>query len=70
MSKDLFKALKCFMVEFYDLKQYHATSNYTAMHYLNDIPGVGEPHCLHMPDATRLCLVRAALRQQLVAASS
>lgn len=35
MSKDLTKALKCFMLEFFDLHQYHLTNNYTAMHHLN-----------------------------------
>lgn len=57
MSKDLFKALRCFMVEFQDLKTYHASNNFTAMHHLQSIPGQGEPHCAHMPDNTRLCQV-------------
>jgi hypothetical protein len=46
------------MVEFQDLVTYHASSNFTAMHYLDSIPGFGEPHCVHMPQRTRLCQVR------------
>ncbi|WIA13604.1 hypothetical protein OEZ85_007170 [Tetradesmus obliquus] len=57
MSKDFFKALKCFMIEFQDLATYHASNNYTAMHLLDSIPGFGEPHCVHMPQRTRLCQV-------------
>jgi hypothetical protein len=57
MSKDLYKALKCFMVEFTDLHSYHASTNFTAMHHLQTIPGYGEPHCVHMPDASRICQV-------------
>eukprot|EP00775_Hariotina_reticulata_P009622 gene9622-9783_t len=59
MSKDLYKALRCFMVEFHDLRTYHASNNYTAMHLLNAIPGYGEPHCIHMLEHTRLCQVHA-----------
>lgn len=57
MAKDLFRALRCFMIEFQDLKTYHASSNATAMHFLQNIPGHGEPHCAHMYENTRLCQV-------------
>jgi hypothetical protein len=60
MSKDLYKAIKCFMFEFQDLTTYHASNNYTAMYLLDSIPGFGEPHCVHMPQRTRLCQVRYA----------
>jgi hypothetical protein len=59
MSKDLIKAFKCFMLEFWDLHQYHVTNNYTAMHFLQSLPGYGEPHCIHLPHATRMCQVHA-----------
>ncbi|KAF6251417.1 hypothetical protein COO60DRAFT_619659 [Scenedesmus sp. NREL 46B-D3] len=59
MSKDLFKAIKCFMLEFQDLATYHASSNYTAMHLLDSIPKFGEPRCVHMPQRTRLCQIHA-----------
>lgn len=59
MSKDLIKAFKCFMIEFWDLKQYHLTNNFTAMHHLQSIPGYGEPTCIHMPGYTRMCQVHA-----------
>lgn len=61
MSKDLFKALRCFMIEFTDLKTYHASNNFTAMHYLDSLPGFGEPHCMHMPHHTRICQVRGQM---------
>lgn len=57
MSKDMYKALKCFLIEFSDLRMYHATNNFTAMHLLDSVPGKGEPHCMHMPQKTRLCQV-------------
>jgi hypothetical protein len=57
MSKDLFKALRCFMIEFQDLHTYHATNNATAMHFLEAIPGKGEPRCVHMLENARLCQV-------------
>jgi hypothetical protein len=46
------------MVEFDTLSSYHASSNYSAMHSLQAIPGQGEPHCAHLPDNTRVCQVR------------
>jgi transcription initiation factor TFIID subunit TAF12 len=58
MAKDLFRALRCFMVEFQDLSTYHASNNVTAMHFLEALPGKGEPRCAHMLDNTRLCQVR------------
>jgi hypothetical protein len=57
MSKDLFKALRCFLIEFQDLNTYHATNNFSAMHLLEAMPGKGEPHCVHMLDNSRLCQV-------------
>ncbi|KAI8476099.1 MAG: hypothetical protein J3K34DRAFT_402088 [Monoraphidium minutum] len=59
ISKDLIKAFKCFMIEFWDLKQYHLTNNYTAMAALHALPGFGEPRCIHMPGYTRLCMIHA-----------
>jgi hypothetical protein len=58
MAKDLFRALRCFMVEFQDLSTYHPSNNVSAMHFLEDLPGKGEPRCAHMLDNTRLCQVR------------
>jgi hypothetical protein len=58
MSKDMYKALQCFMLEFWDLKQYCATDNATVLQYLVNMPGNGEPWCIHMPDNTRICQVR------------
>lgn len=60
MSKDLYKALRCFLVEFQDLNSFHATDNFTAMHFLQAIPGKGEPRCVHMLDNTRLCQVHSS----------
>jgi hypothetical protein len=57
MAKDLFKALRCFMVEFHDLHTYVASSNHSVMHGLDAIPRYGEPRCIHMPDNTKLCQV-------------
>lgn len=63
MSKDLYKALRCFLVEFQDLNTYTATNNFTAMHHLQEIPGKGEPRCAHMKDNTRLCQVRVVFQR-------
>ena len=57
MSKDLYKALKCFLVEFHDLGDYHATSNFTVMHHLHNLPHLGRPHCMHLPQNGRVCMV-------------
>ena len=66
MSEDLYRALKCFLVEFYDLKQYQASTNYTAMYHLNNIPGNGGlPKCLHLLGNARLCYVSAGFRGPL-----
>ena len=62
MSEDLYRALKCFLVEFYDLKHYQASTNYTAMYHLNNIPGRGLPECLHLLGNARLCYVSAGFR--------
>lgn len=66
MSKDLYKALRCFLVEFQDLNTYTATNNFTAMHFLQAIPGKGEPRCVHMVDNTRLCQVRFVFQQDWI----
>jgi hypothetical protein len=55
MSKDFFKAIRCFMVEFQDLATYQASSNFTAMHLLDSTTGNGAARCVHMPQHTRLC---------------
>jgi hypothetical protein len=60
MSKDLLKALRCFMVEFFDGHQYHASSNFSVMHHLDTLPRRGEPRCIHMPAGTRICQVGGA----------
>ncbi|KAF8060065.1 Zeaxanthin epoxidase [Scenedesmus sp. PABB004] len=59
MAKDLFRALRCFLLEFQDLRTHHASNNYTAMHALSAIPGDGQPWCAHMKQNTRLCQVHA-----------
>jgi hypothetical protein len=59
MAKDLYRALRCFLIEFQDLKTYYASNNYTAMSLLANIPGDGQPWCAHMMHDTRLCQVRA-----------
>jgi hypothetical protein len=56
------QAFKCFMIEFWDLSQYHLTNNFTAMHHLQSIPGYGEPNCIHMAGNTRMCQVRGGAR--------
>jgi hypothetical protein len=57
MAKDLYRALRCFLIEFQDLKTYHASNNYTAMSLLANIPGDGQPWCAHLMHDTRLCQV-------------
>jgi hypothetical protein len=57
------QAFKCFMIEFWDLSQYHLTNNFTAMHHLQSLPGLGEPNCIHMPGNTRMCQVRGGWRE-------
>jgi hypothetical protein len=57
MAKDLYRALRCFLIEFQDLKTYHASNNYTAMSLLANIPGDGQPWCAHVLHDTRLCQV-------------
>jgi len=69
ISKDLIKAFKCFMIEFWDLSQYHMTNNFTAMHHLQSIPGFGEPNCIHMPGNTRMCQVCVLVMRGEVAAA-
>ncbi|WIA13627.1 hypothetical protein OEZ85_007191 [Tetradesmus obliquus] len=59
MAKDLYRALRCFLIEFQDLKTYHASNNYTAMSLLANIPGNGQPWCAHMMHDTRLCQIHA-----------
>lgn len=57
MAKDLYRALRCFLIEFQDLHTYYASNNYTAMSLLANIPWEGQPWCAHMLDGTRLCQV-------------
>ena len=57
MSQDLFRALKCFMLEFHDLKLYQASTNYVAMFHLDNIAGHGRPECLHLLGNARVCYV-------------
>eukprot|EP00877_Chromochloris_zofingiensis_P010269 jgi/Chrzof1/5496/Cz16g05130.t1 len=58
ISKDLMKALKCFMLEFWDLQQYATTNNKTALQQLKMLPGKEDPLCIHMPHQSRICQVR------------
>ncbi|KAF6252526.1 hypothetical protein COO60DRAFT_1552723, partial [Scenedesmus sp. NREL 46B-D3] len=59
MAKDLYRALRCFLIEFQDLHTYYASNNYTAMGLLDNIPGQGQPWCAHMMHDTRLCQIHA-----------
>lgn len=58
MARDLLKALRCFLVEFYDGRQYAPSSNSSIMHHLDALPNGGEPRCIHMPGDTRICQVK------------
>ena len=57
MSEDFHRAMKCFMVEFHDQKHYQASTNYTAMHHLDNIRERGDPRCLHLLGNAKLCYV-------------
>ena len=60
ISKDLYKALKCFLIEFWDLVQYEVASrNHTLLHHLETLPGYGEPRCIVLPQGGRVCQVHA-----------
>jgi hypothetical protein len=59
--KDVFTALICFMLEFWDLKQYMPSDNATAIHLLESLPLWGFPACVHLPENTRICKVRAGV---------
>lgn len=56
--KGLYLALKCFMLEFWDLKQYSPSWNTTTNDYLAGLPYDAEAKCIHMADSTRICQVR------------
>lgn len=56
--KGLYTALKCFMLEFWDLKQYGPTWNTTTLDYLSRLPRNAEARCIHMPDSTRICQLK------------
>ena len=59
IMKDVFTALSCFMLEFWDLQQYTPGDNATAIHLLEKLPGWGFPACIHLPEKTRICKVGA-----------
>jgi hypothetical protein len=56
--KGLYLALKCFMLEFWDLKQYAPTWNATTLDSLNKLPRNAEARCIHLPQATRICQLK------------
>jgi hypothetical protein len=59
--KGLFIALKCFMLEFWDLKQYAPTWNTTTLDYLDKLPRNAEAKCIHLPEATRICQLKVKI---------
>lgn len=58
--KGLFTALKCFMLEFWDLKQYAPTWNSTTLNYLDKLPRNAEAKCIHLPESTRICQLKVS----------
>jgi hypothetical protein len=56
--KGLYTALKCFMLEFWDLRQYAPTWNATTLDYLASLPRNAEAKCIHMPSSTRICQLK------------
>lgn len=56
--KGLFIALKCFMLEFWDLQQYAPTWNTTTLDYLDKLPRNAEAKCIHLPESTRICQLK------------
>lgn len=59
--KGLYTALKCFMLEFWDLQQYAPTWNSTALDYFNKLPRNAEAKCIHLPESTRICQLKVGL---------
>lgn len=59
--KGLYTALKCFMLEFWDLKQYAPTWNTTTLDYLDKLPRNAEAKCIHLPESTRICQLKVRL---------
>jgi hypothetical protein len=59
--KGLYTALKCFMLEFWDLQQYAPTWNTTTLDYLGKLPGNAEAKCIHLPDSTRICQLKVCV---------
>jgi len=59
--KGLYTALKCFMLEFWDLQQYSPTWNTTTIDYLNKLPRNAEAKCIHLPESTRICQLKVRL---------
>jgi hypothetical protein len=59
--KGLYTALKCFMLEFWDLQQYAPTWNSTILDYFNKLPRGGEARCIHLPEGTRICQLKVCV---------
>lgn len=58
--KGLYTALKCFMLEFWDLNQYAPTWNTTTLDYLDRLPRNAEARCIHLPESTRICQLKVS----------
>lgn len=67
--KGLYTALKCFMLEFWDLRQYAPTWNTTTVDYFNKLPRNAEAKCIHLPESTRICQLKVSGLHAWVAAA-
>ena len=64
--KALYLALKCFMLEFWDLKEYRPSWNRTANSYLSSLPMDAEAKCIHMQESTRICQLKVLSAAMMV----
>eukprot|EP00877_Chromochloris_zofingiensis_P014357 jgi/Chrzof1/9175/Cz03g38220.t1 len=65
--KVLYKAFKCFLIDFWDHTMCQASTDPTLVSQLNNLPQrPGESQCIHMPGGTRICLVHNVLGTSLL----
>jgi hypothetical protein len=64
--KGLYLALKCFMLEFWDLNQYQPSWNSTINTYFASLPMDAEAKCIHMQQSTRICQLKVLWANMMV----